>query len=63
MFEYDEGDGGPSSFLPLGGIKEDWTVAGDARQELVSRLHEVGEMAVKDGVVIGIRTPWTPEGI
>ena len=43
--------------LPLGGIKEDWTVAGDARQELVSRLHEVGEMAVKDGVVIGIRTP------
>ena len=45
------------AFLPLGGIKEDWTVAGDARQELVSRLHEVGEMAVKDGVVIGIRTP------
>ena len=37
--------------------RRDWTVAGDARQELVSRLHEVGEMAVKDGVVIGIRTP------
>ena len=57
MFEYDEGDGAQVAFLPLGGIKEDWTVAGDARQELVSRLHEVGEMAVKDGVVIGIRTP------
>lgn len=49
--------GAQVAFLPLGGIKEDWTVAGDARQELVSRLHEVGEMAVKDGVVIGIRTP------
>ena len=48
--------GAQVAFLPLGGIKEDWTVAGDARQELVSRLHEVGEMAVKDGVVIGIRT-------
>lgn len=49
--------GAQVAFLPLGGIKEDWTVAGDARQELVSRLHEVGEMAVEDGVVIGIRTP------
>lgn len=57
MFEYDEGDGGPSSFPSIRRHKEDWTVAGDARQELVSRLHEVGEMAVKDGVVIGIRTP------
>ena len=44
------------SFLTHHNYK-DWTVAGDARQELVSRLHEVGEMAVKDGVVIGIRTP------
>lgn len=50
------------AFLPLGGIKEDWTVAGDARRQLVNRLHEVGEMAVKDGVVIGIRTPLDAKG-
>lgn len=50
------------AFLPLGGIKEDWTVAGDARRRLVARLHEVGEMAAKEGVVIGIRTPLDAKG-
>lgn len=54
--------GAKVAFLPLGGIKEDWTVAGDARQQLVNRLHEVGEMAAKEGVVIGIRTPLDAKG-
>ncbi|MCM1356300.1 MAG: sugar phosphate isomerase/epimerase [Staphylococcus sp.] len=44
------------AFLPLGGIKEDWTVDKEARKELVKRLHVAGEMAAADGLVIGIRT-------
>lgn len=44
-------------YLPLGGIKEDWrTTDTDAREQLISRLHVVGEMAHAEGVVIGIRT-------
>lgn len=54
--------GAKVAFLPLGGIKEDWTIAGDARRQLINRLHEVGEMAIKDGVVIGIRTPLDAKG-
>ncbi len=49
--------GAKVAFLPLGGIKEDWTVDGPARKELVKRLHVAGEMAAADGLVIGIRTP------
>ncbi|MDE6557307.1 MAG: sugar phosphate isomerase/epimerase, partial [Duncaniella sp.] len=39
------------AFLPLGGIKEDWTVKGDARDKLVSRLHESGQKADAQGKV------------
>lgn len=45
------------AFLPLGGIKEDWTVKGPARNELVKRLRESGEKAKAKGMVIGIRVP------
>lgn len=45
------------AYLPLGGIKEDWTKPGQARDELVKRLHVAGVMAEADGLVIGIRTP------
>ena len=45
------------AYLPLGGIKEDWTKSGPARDELVKRLHVAGVMAEADGLVIGIRTP------
>jgi sugar phosphate isomerase/epimerase len=48
--------GAKVAYLPLGGIKEDWTVPGEARKELVKRLHEVGEMAHAEGLVVGIRT-------
>lgn len=49
--------GAKVAFLPLGGIKEDWTKPGPARAELVKRLHVAGTMAEADGAVIGIRTP------
>lgn len=49
------------AFLPLGGVKEDWTVPGAARNELVKRLHVAGVMAEADGAVIGIRTPLDAE--
>lgn len=54
--------GAKVAYLPLGGIKEDWTVAGKPRQQLVNRLHEAGEMAAAEGVVIGIRTPLDAKG-
>lgn len=45
------------AFLPLGGIKENWTVKGPARDELVRRLRESGDKAAARGMVIGIRVP------
>ena len=44
------------AFLPLGGSGHEWKEKGDARTELVRRLHEVGEMARLAGKVIAIRT-------
>ena len=48
--------GAKVAFLPLGGIKEDWTVPGPDRDELIKRLRVAGVMAEADGAVIGIRT-------
>ena len=48
--------GAKVAFLPLGGSGHEWKQAGEARQEMVRRLHEVGEMALSAGKVIGIRT-------
>ncbi len=44
------------AFLPLGGSGNDWKQPGEARQEMVRRLHEVGEMALAGDKVIAIRT-------
>ena len=44
------------AFLPLGGSGHEWKEKGEARTELVRRLHEVGEMARQTGKVIAIRT-------
>lgn len=44
------------AFLPLGGSGNDWKQPGEARQEMVRRLHEVGEMALAGNKVIAIRT-------
>lgn len=49
------------AFLPLGGIKEDWTVEGAPRAELIKRLRVASTMAEADGSVIGIRTPLDAE--
>ena len=48
--------GAKVAFLPLGGSGHEWKQAGEARQEMVRRLHEVGEMALKEGKIIAIRT-------
>ena len=48
--------GAQVAFLPLGGSGHDWKQPGEARQEMVRRLHEVGEMALARGKVIAIRT-------
>lgn len=48
--------GAKVAFLPLGGSGHEWKQAGEARQEMVRRLHEVGEMALAAGKIIAIRT-------
>lgn len=48
--------GAKVAFLPLGGCGTEWQKPGEARKELVSRLHIVGEMAHRQGKVIGLRT-------
>ena len=48
--------GAKVAFLPLGGSGHEWKQPGEARQEMVRRLHEVGEMAQQGGKVIAIRT-------
>ena len=44
------------AFLPLGGSGHEWKQAGPEHDEMVRRLHEIGEMAQAAGKVIGIRT-------
>lgn len=48
--------GAQVAFLPLGGSGNDWKQPGEARQEMVRRLHEVGEMALARDKAIAIRT-------
>ncbi len=48
--------GASIAFLPLGGSGDEWKQPGEARQEMVRRLHEVGEMALQKGKTIAIRT-------
>ncbi len=48
--------GAKVAFLPLGGSGNEWKEQGAARDEMVRRLHDVGEMARQQGKVIAIRT-------
>ena len=48
--------GAKVAFLPLGGSGEEWKKAGEARNELVRRLHETGELARQQGKTIAVRT-------
>ncbi|MDO4158949.1 MAG: TIM barrel protein [Prevotellaceae bacterium] len=50
------------AFLPLGGCGNNWTDSLPLRNEIVRRLHEVGEMAKAQGKVIGIDTPLDAKG-
>ena len=44
------------AFLPLGGCGKEWVTDPVLRAELIHRLHTIGEMAKREGKVIGIRT-------
>lgn len=48
--------GAQVAFLPLGGSGNEWKEVGEVRQELVRRLHDVGEMAIARDKTIAIRT-------
>ena len=48
--------GAKVAFLPLGGSGKEWKEKGADHDEMVRRLHEVGEMARQQGKVIAIRT-------
>ncbi len=48
--------GAQVAFLPLGGSGQEWKQKGVAHDEMVRRLHEVGEIARQQGKVIAIRT-------
>lgn len=48
--------GSQVAFLPLGGCGDEWKTAGRAHDEMVRRLHEVGQLAQSKGKVIAIRT-------
>ena len=49
--------GAKIAFLPLGGSGNEWQKSGTAdRDTLISRLHVAGELAKKNGLIIGIRT-------
>ena len=50
------------AFLPLGGSGQEWIEKGAAHDEMVRRLHEVGEMARQRGKVIAIRTSLDARG-
>lgn len=50
------------AFLPLGGCGNHWADSLALRAVIVERLHEVGAMAQKQGVVIGINTPLDAKG-
>lgn len=55
--------GSKVAFLPLSGSGKDWHRAGARRDSLVARLHRVGEMARRRGLVIGIRTSLDAEAM
>lgn len=50
------------AFLPLGGVKAGWEKEPTLRAELVKRLKEVGDMAVSEGLIIGIETQLDAKG-
>ena len=54
--------GAKVAFLPLGGCGNDWTTDKVKRNEVVKRLHAIGEAAKKRGKRVGIDTPLDAKG-
>ena len=50
------------AFLPLGGCGREWMTDKSQYAELVNRLNIIGEMAKREGKVVGIRTGLDAEG-
>ena len=50
------------AFLPLGGCGNDWATDKAKRAEIVKRLREIGNAALKRGKVVGIDTPLDAKG-
>lgn len=48
--------GAKVAFLPLGGSGHEWKTPSNERNEMVSRLHNIGEKALKADKVVAIRT-------
>ena len=52
----------PVAFLPLGGCGNDWTTDREKRREVVRRLRDIGQEAVRKGKRVGIDTPLDAKG-
>ena len=52
----------PVAFLPLGGCGNDWATDKAKRAEVVRRLHDIGEEALRRGKRVGIDTPLDAKG-
>lgn len=53
---------GNVAFLPLGGCGNDWATDKAKRREVVKRLHDIGEEALRRGKRVGIDTPLDAKG-
>ena len=53
----DKMDGVVIAFLPLGGCGNDWSINKIKRDNIVKRLHNIGERAKIRGKIVGIDTP------
>ena len=53
---------GSVAFLPLGGCGNDWATDKAKRAEVVRRLHDIGEEALRRGKRVGIDTPLDAKG-
>ena len=52
----------PVAFMPLGGCGNGWAYDRVKRREVVSRLHDIGEEALRRGKRVGIDTPLDAKG-
>lgn len=48
--------GAKVAFLPLGGSGTEWIAAGSEHDMMVARLREIGNLALQNSIVVGIRT-------